>query len=75
MAILQEYRKVSETEREVEYAFGFPEKDRTLNYDKVTRNWTVQDGRLDPAAQAVIRGILRRQQSESSWPNGGGVQH
>lgn len=75
MAILQEYLKVRETEQEVEYAYGFPEKDRRLTYDKQKGSWTVADGRLDPATQAVVRGILRRYRSDSTWPNGGAVQH
>ena len=75
MAILQEYRKVRQTEQKVEYVFGYPEKDRQLSCDEAKQARTVADGRLDPATQAVVRGILRRQRAETTWPNGAGVQH
>jgi hypothetical protein len=75
VAILQEYRKVRETEEEVDYLFGFPEKDRQLTIYKEARTFWVTDGQEDHATLAVVRGILRRQQTDGTWPNGGGIQH
>jgi hypothetical protein len=75
MAILQEYEKLRETDQEVEYAYGYPEKDRRLVIDKIEGTYTVADGREDYATRAVIRGIVRRWRAESTWPTGGGVQH
>jgi hypothetical protein len=75
MAILQEYKKVRETEQEVEYAYGFPEKDRQLIINKVAGTFIVADGREDYGTRAVIRGIMRRVREEKAWPGGGGVQH
>jgi hypothetical protein len=75
MAILQRYRKVRETDQEVEYIFGDPEMDRSLTIHKVERTYKVADGREDHATRAVLRGILNRATTENSWPGGGGVQH
>lgn len=75
MAIVQRYRKVRETEQEVEYTYGFPEMDRFLTIRKDSGEFTVADGREDHATWAVLRGIVRHWRAESSWPSGGGVQH
>jgi hypothetical protein len=75
VAILQEYQKVRETDQEVEYAYGYPEKDRRLTIHKAGGTPMVADGREDIATQAVFRGIMRRFRAENTWPNGGGVQH
>lgn len=75
MAIVQRYRKVRETEQEVEYTSGPPEMDRCLTIRKDSGEVTVADGRQDHATLAVLRGIVRRWRAESSWPNGGGVQY
>jgi hypothetical protein len=75
IAIVQRYRKVRETGQEVEYTYGFPEMDRRLTIDTTSGTCTVADGREDHATLAVIRGIGRRFRAESTWPNGGGVQH
>jgi hypothetical protein len=75
MAIVQRYRKVRETDEEVEYTYGFPEMDRRLTIDKASGDVTVGDGREDYGTRAVIRGIGLRYHTENAWPNGGGVQH
>ena len=75
VAILERYRKVRETDQEVEYLFGFPEMDRHLTISKVEQAYLVADGREDYASRAVLRGIMRRFLDEKTWPGGGGVQH
>jgi hypothetical protein len=74
MAILQRFRKVTETDREVEYAFGFPEMDRQLTIDKVDRSFRVADGSEDHASRAVLTRVTARAATEGAWPDGGAVQ-
>jgi hypothetical protein len=74
MAILQRFRKVSETETEVEYAFGFPEMDRQLTIDKVDRSFRVADGAADHASRAVLVRVTARATAEGAWPGGGAIQ-
>jgi hypothetical protein len=74
VAILQEYRKVRETEQEVDYAFGFPEKDRLLTISKAERTFRAADGMENPATLVVVREILGRHKADGTWPSGGGIQ-
>ena len=74
MAILQRFRKVRETDREVEYQFGFPEMDRSLTIDKTDRRFRVADGAEDHASRAVLTRVTARAATEGAWPGGGAVQ-
>ena len=74
MAILQRFRKIRETEQEVEYQFGFPEMDRQLTIDKAERTFKVADGTADHATRAVLTRVTARAAAEGAWPGGGAVQ-
>jgi len=74
MAILQRFRKVSETDQEVEYAFGDPEMDRQLVINKADRTFRLADGREDHAFRAVLGRIMGRMAEDQTWPKGGGIQ-
>lgn len=74
MAVLQRFRKVWETDQDVEYLFGYPELDRQLTISKVDRTHRVADGREDHALRAVLRRIMARAADETTWPEGGGIQ-
>jgi hypothetical protein len=75
MAIHQSYRKLRETDQEVEYSFGFPAKDRRLTFHLPDHTFSVADEREDHAVRAVVRGIVGRYEETGAWPKGGGVQH
>ncbi|HEU4426193.1 MAG TPA: hypothetical protein VFR67_26950 [Pilimelia sp.] len=72
MAILVDFEKVREDQREVEYAFGFPTMDRRLVIEKDSRQGKPLDGQENlPYAKAYAT-IVRTHRSEGTWPEKGG---
>lgn len=71
MAILVDFELVREDSREVEYSFGYPEKDRRLVIQKESRQGTPLDGVEDMRYRKVFGKILRMQTESATWPAGG----
>lgn len=71
MAILVDFKKVREDEREVEYIFGYPKMDRHLVIQKESQQGSPVDGNQDRNYAAVFVKILRFHRSEMAWPEQG----
>lgn len=71
MAILVDFELVREDSREVEYSFGYPEKDRRLVIRKDSRQGTSLDGVEDMRYWRAFGKILRMQAEAATWPAGG----
>ena len=69
--MLVHYRKARETATEVEYAYGYPELDRTLLIDKQTRTGRPLTGPEDSRYGGVVYKILKSQAAETVWPETG----
>jgi hypothetical protein len=73
MAIAVSYAKTRENGQEVEYAFGLPDRDRTLVIRKSTNEGTPADGWEDGTFRHALGHILRRRNKEQTWPESGAV--
>ncbi|WP_207915487.1 hypothetical protein [Micromonospora sp. 15K316] len=71
MAILVDFELIRQDSREVEYSFGFPEKDRRLVIQKDSRQGTPLDGAEDMQYRKAFGKILRMQAEAATWPAGG----
>ncbi|MFD0747613.1 hypothetical protein ACFQ1L_41810 [Phytohabitans flavus] len=71
MAILLDFEKVREDQREVEYTFGYPEMDRRLVIEKASQRGTSLDGNEDHNYWAIVNKVTRLFRSEASWPERG----
>ncbi len=71
MAILLEFRKTGEDERQVEYIYGFPEMNRRLVIDKASLTGSRAEGTADPDYASVLWKILQGQQKLQAWPEAG----
>lgn len=71
MAILVDFEKVREDQREVEYIFGYPEMDRRLVIEKGSQTGTSLDGNEDHRYWAVLNKVVRLFRSQATWPERG----
>ena len=71
MAILVDFRKTREDEKQVEYRFGHPEMDRILVIEKASLAGSPVDGAADRTYGAVLTKILRLRRERETWPLGG----
>lgn len=71
MAILIYFEMTREDETEVEYIFGYPEKDRRLVIDKESQQAQPLDGNRDSKFGAVHWKILRGHRDLERWPTSG----
>ena len=72
MAILLDFEKIREDERQVEYIFGYPEMDRRLVIEKGSLQGSpVEPTTSDKAYAAVLWKILRLRQERNGWPESG----
>jgi hypothetical protein len=70
MAILLYFEKVREDEAEVEYAFGYPEKNRNMVVEKNSEQARPLDNRQDHSYTAILVAIMRDRDGET-WPQSG----
>jgi hypothetical protein len=73
VAIAVLYAKTRENGQEVEYAFGFPNRDRTLVIRKDTQRGTPADGWEDGTFRHALGHIVWRRNKEQAWPASGAV--
>jgi hypothetical protein len=71
MAILIDFEKVSDDEREVEYRFGYPTMDRRLVIDKETGDGRPLDGLANHGFAAVYVKLTRMFRESGDWPSKG----
>jgi hypothetical protein len=71
MAILVDFQKTREDERQVEYRFGYPEMDRLLVIEKASLAGSPVDGAVNGTYEAVFAKILRLRREREIWPPGG----
>lgn len=71
MAIIVDFSKIREDEREIEYRFGYPEMNRRLAISKDTAQGRPLDGDPDRDYLAVLAKILRIWRSDANWPERG----
>lgn len=72
MAVLIDFQKVREDQREVEYMFGFAENmDRRLVIQKETQEGQPLDGDRNWAFGAVLVKIVRYHRTKATWPERG----
>ena len=71
MAILLDFKKTHEDERQVEYIFGHQEMDRRLVIDKESMQGQPIEGTADRDYAAVLMKILRYHRERTGWPAGG----
>jgi hypothetical protein len=72
MAILVDFQKVREDNREVEYRFGLVTgMDRRLVIQKESQEGAPLDGARDPAFAGAYVKILRSYRSLGTWPERG----
>ncbi len=72
MAVLIDFQKVREDQREVEYMFGLAENmDRRLVIQKETQQGQPLDGDRNSAFGAVLVKILRYYRTKATWPERG----
>jgi hypothetical protein len=74
MALLINYRKIRETETEVEYSFGDPEPNRRVVIDKVAGTYSPVDGEDDYICHRVVGKVAMEYGELGRWPGGGGIQ-
>ena len=76
MALLVYFRKVNETEREVEYRFGETEDqlDRHVVISKADQTVTSEGNQTDPVLAKVVGRILSRRREAQKWVGAGAIQ-
>lgn len=71
MAILVYFEKIREDNQEVEYLFGYPEKDRRLVIDKESQEGRSLDGKQDLYYRKAFVKIVMAHREIASWPKMG----
>ncbi|MFJ9942259.1 hypothetical protein [Streptomyces erythrochromogenes] len=73
MAAIVYFRKISETDELVEYAFGVDPEDfgRRLTMDKASCTSTVQDAQVDHTFLKASRKLNARHTERGTWPERG----
>lgn len=71
MAILIYFKKTHEDQATVEYAFGYPDMNRSLVIRKEDQDAQPSDGNTDGTFAAVVFKILTTHRSDQAWPEAG----
>jgi hypothetical protein len=71
MAVLIYFQKAQEDATTVEYAFGYPEMNRSLVIEKETQQAHPSDGTTDTTFAAVVYKILATRAGADEWPEAG----
>ncbi len=76
MAILILYRKIRETETEVEYAYGpsSNQQEGRLILDSTDPTAPAKSGADNPSGRQVAAKVLWLRQQEPTWTEGGAIQ-
>jgi hypothetical protein len=71
MAVLLDFCKIREDDREIQYCFGYPQLTRSLAIIKDAAQGRPLDGNPDRDYLAVLVKILRIRRSDARWPERG----
>lgn len=76
MARFVVFRKIRETETEVEYRFGSKETElnRAVVINKQAMTFVPTEGKDDSTVDAVVGKVSRRHSEIKTWPGGGTIQ-